>query len=133
MANRLMKQFPLTLEAGVCKLFGSCTTTTSGTVGSQSGKGFTITKVGATAGRYLVSFQDKYTSLLGIAVTLQGSTTAAYTAAKGLCHMIRVENVAGAVPSLLIQFQDPATSLDAEVADGAKFFVEVTLKNSSAY
>lgn len=132
MANRLYKQFQGTLEAGIVHLHGSATTTTSGTLGSQTGKGFTITKVAATAGRYLVTLADKYTSLRGCSVRVQGPAAAAYTAAKGLVSLIRAEDVAGA-GTLLVQFVDPATSADAELMDAAKFFVELTLKNSSAY
>lgn len=132
MANRLYKQFQGTLEQGVVKLFGSVTTSTSGTISSSTGKGLTITKTAAEVGRYTVTLADKYTSLLGVSVMVQGAADAAYTAAKGLCQLIRGVDVSGN-GVLYVQFADPATSADAELENGAKFFLEVTLKNSSAY
>jgi hypothetical protein len=133
MANRLFKQFQMSLEAGVVKLYGSVTTSTSGTVASSTGKGLTITKTATETGRYTVTLADPYVSLLTVNVVIQGAADAAYTAAKGLCTFIRAEDVDGATPLFYVQFADPATSADAELEDGAKFFLEVTLKNSTAY
>lgn len=134
MANRYFKQFQGTLEAGVVKLFGSATTTTSGTIGSSTGKGLTITKTSAKTGRYTVTLADKYTALLAVSVALQGATDAAYTSAKGLTWILRNVNVGASTPYFEIQFNDPDGSpADADVESGAIFFVEVTLKNTGAY
>lgn len=134
MANRLMKRDMGTLEQGIVKLFGSVTCSTSGTVSSSTGKGFTITKTSAKTGRYTVTLADKYTSLLACSVTIVGATDAAYTTAKGLTHILRNVNVGAAVPYFEIQFNDPdGSAADAELETNAVFLVEVTLKNSSAY
>lgn len=133
MANRLYKQFQGTLEQGVIKLFGGVVTTTSGTVGSATGKGFTITKTAAEVGRYTVTLADKYTSLLAVSVIVEGAADAAYTTAKGLEPFLRNVSVSSATPSFNIQFGRTDTAADAELEDGAKFYVEVTLKNSGAY
>jgi hypothetical protein len=134
MANRLFKQFQGTLEAGVIKLYGSVTTSTSGTVSSSTGKGLTITKTSAETGRYTVTLDDKYTSLLAVSVTVQGAADAAYGTGKGLVSFVRGVDVAGTTPLFYIQFCDADGSpADAELEDGAKFYLEVTLKNSSAY
>ncbi len=133
MANRLMKQFSMTLEAGVVKLYGEVTTTTSGTVGSQSCKGFSIAKTGSEVGRYTVTLADKYMKLLDVNVCVVGAADAAYTAAKGLVSFIRNDSIASNGVTFNVQFVDPATSADAELADAAKFKIEITLKNSTAY
>lgn len=134
MANRLMKRDMGTLEQGIVKLYGSATTTTSGTIGSATGKGLTITKTATKTGRYTVTLADKYTALLAVSVTIAGTTDAAYTTAKGLTHIIRNVNVGAATPYFEIQFNDPdGSAADAELESAAVFYVEVTLKNSSAY
>lgn len=133
MANRLFKQFQGTLEQGVVKLYGSVTTSTSGTIASKTGKGLTITKTASKTGRYTVTLADKYTAMLGCSVLVEGSTDAAYTASKGLVSFLR--NVpTSSVTSFDVQFTTVgATPADAELEDGAVFLVEVVLKNSSAY
>ncbi len=134
MANRLLKRDMGTLEQGVVKLYGSMTTTTSGTVGAQTGKGFTITKTATKTGRYTVTLDDKYTALLACQVSITGTTDAAMTSAKGLASFLRNVNVGAAAPYFQIQFCDPDGSpADAELEDAAVIRVEVTLKNSSAY
>ncbi len=134
MANRLYQQFQGTLEHGIVKLFGSVTTTTSGTIGSSTGKGLAITKTGSEAGRYTVTLADKYNALLAVSICVQGAADAAYTTAKGLVSFVRGVDVGGTTPVFYVQFCDSDGSpADAELEDGAKFFLEVTLKNSTAY
>lgn len=134
MANRLMKQFTMTLEAGVCKLFGEVVTSTSGTIASQSCKGFTVAKTGGEVGRYTVTLADSYMKLLGVGVAVVGSADAAYTSAKGLVWFIRNDTVASNGKTFNVQFCDSDGSpADAELEDGAKFKLEITLKNSTAY
>ena len=132
MANRLYKQFQATLEQGVVELFGSVTTSTSGTILSATGKGLTITKVGGKSGRYLVTLADKYTSLLGVDVIVEGAADAAYSSSKGLIALVRASAVSAAIPSFDVQFVGD-TFADAELDDAAKFYLQVKLKNSSAY
>lgn len=135
MANRLFKQFQMSLEAGVVKLYGSVTTSTSGTIASSTGKGLTITKTAAETGRYTVALADPYVALLNVSVVVQGSADAAYTSAKGLQAFIRAADVTSlTAPLFYVQFcAEDGSPADAELEDGAKFFLEVTLKNSTAY
>jgi hypothetical protein len=134
MANRLYKQFQGTLEAGIVKLYGSVTTSTSGTIASSTGKGLTITKTGSETGRYTVTLADKYTRLLAVSVMVEGAADAAYTSSKGLQAFIRGVDVSAATPVFYIQFcGEDGSPADAELEDAAKFYLEVTLKNSSAY
>lgn len=134
MADRYMKQFLATLEAGVAKLYGEVTTTTSGTVGSTSCKGFAVAKTAGETGRYTVTLQDKYNKLLHCGVVVVGSADAAYTSAKGLVSFLRNDTIAAGGKTFDVQFCDSDGSpADAELADGASFKLEITLKNSSAY
>lgn len=134
MANRLFKQFQHTLEQGVVKLFGQVVTSTSGTISSSSCKGFTIAKTATEAGRYTVTLSDSYYQLLSVHVNLVGASDAAYTDGKGMyMGLLRNVSVNDSTPTFDIQFNDPDTNVDAEVADSASFYIEITLKNSSAY
>src|SRR5687767_3421468 len=126
MANRLMKQFTGTLEAGVVKLYGSVTTTTSGTIGSTSCKGFSVAKTATETGRYTVTLQDSYVNLLACNIVVVGSADAAYTTTAGLTPYLRNVSVTTA-KTFNIQFADVALA-DGELADGAKFHIEITLK-----
>jgi hypothetical protein len=133
MANRLYKQFQGTLEAGVVMLYGSVVTSTSGTIASKTGKGFTITKTASETGRYTITLADKYTSLLSVRVSVVGAADAAYTGSKGLMSFLRNVDVSSA-GTFDVQFTTVvATPADAELPDAASFLIEVTLKNSSAY
>jgi hypothetical protein len=132
MANRLLKQFSGTLTQGVVKLYGHVVTSTSGTVGSYTAKGFTVAKTGSEAGRYTVTLSDTYCAFLGCQVTLVGAADAAYTTAKGIVPFVRNVSVADSTPTFDIQFADAdGSAADAELADAAEFYVEITLKNSS--
>ena len=132
MANRYYNQFQGTLEPRVVKLFGKVVTSTSGTISSSNGKGLTITKTAAETGRYTVTLADRYNVLLAASVAVVGAADAAYTTAKGLVWFLRGVDVSGTTPVLYIQFCDADGSpADAELEDGAQFYLELTLKNSS--
>lgn len=134
MANRLFKPLAGCLEAGVVKLYGSFTTSTNGTIDASSCKGFSVAKVADEAGRYTVTLADTYKALLACNVAIIGAADAAYTTAKGLTSILRNVSVADSTPTFDIQFNDPDGSpADAELANGAKVLIEVTLKNSDAY
>jgi len=134
MANRLFKRDAGTLEAGIVKLYGSVVTSTSGTVASTSCKGFTVAKTASEAGRYTVTLTDTYTAFKGCHVTLVGAADAAFTTAKGLVPIVRNVSVADSTPTFDVQFVDAdGSAADAEVPDGAEFYLEITLKNSGAY
>ena len=135
MANRLLKQFPATLEAGVVKLYGSATTSTSGTLASTATKGFSIAKTAAETGRYTITLEDDWVKLLSASVTLVGSSDAAYTGAAGIVSILRNDTV-GVSGGKTVQIQwttAVATPADAEIENGAKMLIELTLKNSTAY
>lgn len=132
MANRLFKQFQMTLEQGVVKLYGSVTTSTSGTVASTACKGFSVAKTAGEVGRYTVTLSDYYIGLLSCGVIVVGAADAAYTTGKGLIPFLRNVAVSTAAKTFDIQFASDA-SADAELIDGASFKVEISLKNSQAY
>lgn len=133
MANRYFKDHIKTLEGGIIKLFGKVVTTTSGTIGSQSCKGFSVAKTAAETGRYTVTLEDKYQELMGLSVTVEGAADAAYTDAAGVAHIVRGVAVGASTPLFYLQFIDPTDSSDAEVADAAEFYIEISLKNTTAY
>ena len=133
MADRYFKQFINTLEAGVVKLYGQVTLGAAGAIATSNCKGFSITKTGGEAGRYTVALEDKYTGLLAASVILEGAADTLYTTATGLTPLLRGVSV-GTNKVLYIQFVDRATApADANPETGAKFYIELTLKNSSAF
>lgn len=134
MANRYFQQFQGTLEHGIVKLFGVVTTGTSGAIDSSDCKGFTVVKTAAEAGRYTVTLNDNYFSLRNCTVTLVGSSDAAYTASKGIVPFLRNVSVSNSSKTFDVQFSTAVASpADAEIENGAAFYLEITVKNSSAY
>lgn len=131
MANRSYKQFQHTLENGIVKMFGKVTTSTLGAVGSSDCKGFSVAKTGSESGRYTVTLEDKFNGLRGASVIVEGAADAVYTDAKSVTPILRNVDVANS--TLDIQFIDPTDNSDAELDDAAAFYIELTLKNSSAY
>jgi hypothetical protein len=129
MANRRFEQFSGGLEKGVIKLFAKVTTSTVGIIASQSSLGFKLEKTAGEVGRYTAKLDDKYIGLLGCSVIVEGAADAAYPVAKGVTAILR--NVATQTKTLDIQFTQANTLADSEIADGASFYVELTLKNSS--
>lgn len=131
MANRSFKRDASTLEAGIVKLWGKVTTSTSGTIASTSCKGFAVTKTGSETGRYTVTLTDRYSSFKHCSVVVQGAADAAYTTGKGLVSFIRGVDMTNKV--FYIQFVDADGSpADAELEDSAIFYLEITLKNTAA-
>ena len=135
MANLYGKQFSMTYEGSVWKLYGSVTTSTSGTIASSTGKGMTITKTAGETGRYTVALAQPWYAFLNASVVVQGAADAAYTTGKGLQAFIRgVDVTSQTAPLLYVQFcAEDGSPADAELEDGAKFFIEVTLKNTSSF
>jgi hypothetical protein len=131
MANRYFQQFSMTPMHGVVKLYGKVTTTTGGTIGSSSLTYGSIAKTATETGRYTVTLEDSYVDFVNCSVIVQGSTDAAYTTTAGLIAYVRNVSVNDSTPTFQIQFADNALA-DAELADGAIFYFEVTLKNSTA-
>jgi hypothetical protein len=134
MANRLLKPMAGCLEAGVVKLYGSFTTSTSGTIASSSCKGFSVAKTSAETGRYTVTLADTWYALLHVSAVIAGTTDAAMTTGAGISYFLRNVSVADSTPTFDIQFCSPDGSpADAELEDAASVYIEITLKNSSAY
>lgn len=133
MADRSFKQFQGTLEAGVVKLYGQFTIGASGAITASSGKGFSIVKTAAKTGRYTITLQDKYNALLSYSVQVEGPADAAFGAG-GILTFIRGAAVGAATPLLYVQLASSvAAPADAEAPTGTKVYIELTLKNSTAY
>jgi len=138
MANRNLARDGGSPQKGLVNLLGFFTTTTTGTLSTVSTAftpvkqaGFTLTKVGATAGRYLLTLQDKYVALLSVAAMASITGGAAFPVANGVTAFVRDAAVSAATPVLTIQFARTDTGADAEVPDGAIILIDVQLKNSS--
>jgi len=130
MANRSFKPGAMAIEKGLVCLYGSVTTTTSGTIGSSDCRGFSIAKTGSETGRYTVTLEDAYNGLRSVQAVLEGAADAAYTNAKGLGFILR--NVDVENKTFDIQFVNGAQpQADAEIEDASVIYVEITLKNST--
>ena len=130
MANRNYKPGAMALEKGLICLYGQITTTTSGTIGSQSCVGFTAELTAAEAGRYTITLSDKYPTLFMVNTQIVTTADTAYTSGKGLQSVLR--NVAMTSKTFDIQFVDAAApQADADVEDGAVIYLEIVLKNSN--
>lgn len=137
MADRAFKQNLGTLTPNLVILSGYCTTTTSGTLatGTTSKQyGFSVAKTAAKTGRYTITLNDTYNEFVGCSVVLTGPADVIWTASKGQFLGARNLPAAGVkVTTFDIQFglTADATHTDAEVADGAAFYITIFLKNSS--
>jgi len=104
------------------------------------GGGVTVTKTGATSGRYtfqLIAAQDvplTSMTLLYANATIIGPNTAALTDAKGRDPVLRADDVGrnNNDGTFEMQFTDADTGADAEVEDNASFVYMLVLGNSSA-
>jgi hypothetical protein len=137
---RLLHPFRGTVTHGVVKLYGTVTTSTSGTVSTSSCDGFAITKTGSETGRYTIQIGSAAApmvaaELLGCNVQVIGADDTVYTKDKGLGYFLRDNDVASD-GTFEIQFTEALDSSgctypDTELEDGAKLLIEITLKNSS--
>jgi hypothetical protein len=136
-------------RSGLIHISGVQLTTTSGALAAvvkdvnDSAGCYTITKVGATAGRYLVQFVNSkgeavsWLRICGFRATLlTDDATAAYPVAKGFhCHLRNATPALTTVASngqVLVQFTRTDTNADAEIDDGCGFILEFDVKKSSA-
>lgn len=130
MANRNYKPGAMAIEKGLVSLYGKVVTSTSGTISSSDCRGFSIAKTGSETGRYTITLEDKYNALRACNVAVVGAADAAYTNAAGLGYLLR--NVDVTTSTLDIQFVNAAQpQADAELENGAEFYIEIVLKNSS--
>lgn len=132
---RLLHPFRGTVTHGVVKLYGTMTTSTSGTISTSSCDGFTITKTGSETGRYTIQLgsstgQLTCAELLGCAVQIVGPDDNAYTDAKGIGVILRDNDIASD-GTFEIQFMKNTDNADVELMDAAKILIEITLKQSS--
>ena len=130
MANKRFKQFPLTLESNIVKLYGEMTIGATGAISSSSTKGFSIAKTAAETGRYTVTLQDAYPSLKNVSVVSVGPADAALTSASGIISSVRNEAVSSS-KTFDIQFSSNVDLADANPSSGIRVLVEITLKNSA--
>ena len=127
---------------GVVQLFGTFTTTTSGTLSTTaitSAKlaGFTLTKTASETGRYTVQLTKTdgtaatYNSLLFVDAVVVGGDDAALTTTKGLVSVVRDDDVA-TDGTFEIQFVETVTAnADTEVQDGASIKLHIVLANAA--
>jgi hypothetical protein len=130
MANRRFKQFPLSLESNIVKLYGSMVIGSSGAISSSDCKGFSIAKTSGETGRYTVTLNDKYNELKSVQVSSIGPADAALTDASGIIASLRNDAVSSS-KSFDIQFSSNVDLADANPSSGIKVLIEITLKNSA--
>lgn len=120
MSNRMFYPLRGSLNREVVTLFGTVTTTTSGAVGSQACKGFSVSRTGT--GVYAIALQDAYAALLNADVTLSVS---AITAGKGQLFVVTTDTPLSS--ALVIKVYRPDTQVVADVDDGALIKFALTL------
>lgn len=120
MSNRMYYPVRGSLNREVVTLYGSVTTTTSGTIGSQLCKGFSVTRTGT--GVYAIALQDAYAAVLDARVTL---SVAAITAGKGQIFALTTDTPLSS--ALVIKVYRPDTQVPADVDDGAVLKLAITL------
>lgn len=136
MASRNMHRDLGSLTKGVVSLYGRVLLGASGAISTATlpiTQGFTIVKTAAKTGRYTVTLQDRYFSLLGVNVTILGATDAAYTTAKGQWNGLVRNNLVSTSKTLDLQMQRTDTGADAEVEDNLTLFIELKLTLTSLF
>jgi hypothetical protein len=83
-----------------------------------------------SAGKYTITLQDSYPSLLGATVTVLDDTNSD-PATVAIHGRILSEAVSSSTPTVVIQGVAGDDGAAADFAEGAKVLVHVTLKNSS--
>jgi hypothetical protein len=133
MASTNLQHFAGSKTNGAVALFGTMTTSTSGTVSTSSVEGFTITKTATKTGRYTITLGQNYNKLLFANAVIVGPDDTAMTDAKGTQFVIRDNDVgAGANDGTFeLQFIDSDSGADAELQDAAIIMITIWVKNSS--
>jgi hypothetical protein len=106
------------------------TTSTSGTIASQdelADSGVLAAKTATKTGRYTLTVPSKYRKFHGGFATIVGADDTAYTTAKGLNSFLRDNDIDGGAAdgTIELQFNRSDTAADAEVIDGAVFYVHL--------
>ena len=120
MSNRMFYPLRGSLNREVVTLYGTVTTTTSGAVGSQACKGFTVSRTGT--GVYAIALQDAYAAVLDVGFTIAVS---AITAGKG--QIIALTTDTPLSSALVVKVYRPDTQAVADVDDGAVIKLAITL------
>lgn len=129
MANRNFKDRVKTLESEVCHLYGQVTFGSSGAIASQNCKGFSVAQTGSEDGRYTVTLEDQYNTLLFVGCNIEGAADTAF-GATGLIRALR--NVAMTSKTFDIQLVEADGNLaDTDPASGDILYIMIAVKNSS--
>jgi hypothetical protein len=129
MANRNWKRDRAALEQGIVDLFANVAIGATGapTISTSASKG--VSSIARnSAGKYTVTLQDKYKSLLGLNIALKLAAGAPATASSAQ-PILRSEDV-GVAKTLVIEFVD-STGAAIELTNGVTILAHVKLKNSS--
>lgn len=129
MANRNFKDRVKTLESEVVHLYGQVTFGASGAIASQNSKGFSVAQTASEAGRYTVTLEDRYSTLLFVGCNIEGAADTAF-GATGLIRALR--NVDMSSKTFDIQLVEADGNLaDTDPASGDVLYICIVLKNSS--
>ena len=124
MANRNFKPRAMCIEKGLICLYGRGEVGAAGVISSQDCRGFSVA-LSASPGVDDVTLEDNYTELY----MLSSNVLDAVAAGEGKIAQLTAEDVANGT----LQFTVVATDdgLAANIADGGRLLLEITLKNSS--
>ena len=120
MSNRMFYPTRGSLNREVVTLYGTVTTTTNGTIGSQDCKGFSVART--STGLYTITLQDAYAATLDVRVLIIDTTI---TPGKG--QIIAVSADTPLLASIAVKFYRPDTQVVADVDDGAILKFVLTL------
>jgi hypothetical protein len=131
MANISMKPVHAR-EAGVSFLYGKVVLGAAGAIDNQSCKGFSVAKTGSEVGRYTITFPDSWEALLGAGVALVGAADAAWGSAGSIWFLRNVSTKTAKTIDVQFATAD-ASPADAELPTGTEFYINLTLKNTTAW
>ncbi len=134
--GHLFRPSALSNRNKVIQFTGSVKTGATGAISTSDTPFFTVTKVAATTGRYLVTLIDSRggavtaNKIVSMDATVETTAvSAAYTAAKAIDAVIR-NNTISTTGTFQVQFIQ-TTNADAEVEDNATFHLDFSVKFSS--
>lgn len=137
--DRVWKNDIRTLIPGLRIVHAHAATTTSGTLGTVTAQGMTLTKTATETGRYTCQLlKSDGTSaatavgFIGAIVNLIGPDDTALTDAKGVWSGFVRDNDIASDGTIEIQFQDADDGADADVQDGASIYVTLLLQDSNS-
>ena len=122
MANRNFNR-QQALEKEVKTLFATISFDSSGDATLDAGLGISSTVAHTTDGEYVITLQDSYDKLLGLAGVFESATE------EDIRIQLDAEDVDGATPTIALFTLTGATATDP--ADGTKLHLTIHLRNSS--